>query len=128
MVRMRELAAQLGVSVATVSRVLNGYPDVAPGTRAKVLAAIEEQDFTPDRAARSLVTGRSHVIGVILETGAGHPDLQHPFFQEVLDGLKRAVGQLGYDLLLFSSASPETVSVRTTTSNAPGTIASTARS
>jgi LacI family transcriptional regulator len=43
------------------------------------------------------------VIGVILETGAGHPDLQHPFFQEVLEGLKHAVGGLGYDLLLFSS-------------------------
>jgi LacI family transcriptional regulator len=86
-----------------VSRVLNGYPDVAPRTRERVLAAIEEHDYTPVRAARSLVTGRTHVIGVILETGAGHPDLQHPFFQEVLVGLKHAVGGLGYDLLLFST-------------------------
>ncbi len=88
--------------MATVSRVLNNYPDVAPETRRKVLAAIREQEFTPDRAARSLVTGRSQVIGVVLSTGVGHPDLQHPFFQEVLVGLKNSLGGLGYDLLLFS--------------------------
>jgi LacI family transcriptional regulator len=81
---------------------MNGYPDVAPETRERVLAGIREHDFTPVRAARSLVTGRTHVVGVILETGAGHPDLQHPFFQEVLVGLKHTVGGLGYDLLLFS--------------------------
>jgi LacI family transcriptional regulator len=85
-----------------VSRVLNGYPDVAPETRERVLAAIRESDFTPVRAARSLVTGRTHVIGVILATGAGHPDLQHPFFQEVLVGLKHTAGGMGFDLLLFS--------------------------
>jgi LacI family transcriptional regulator len=81
---------------------MNGYPDVAPETRARVLAGIREHDFTPVRAARSLVTGKTHVVGVILETGPGHPDLQHPFFQEVLVGLKHTVGSLGYDLLLFS--------------------------
>jgi LacI family transcriptional regulator len=43
------------------------------------------------------------VIGVVLFTGEGHPDLQHPFFQEVLVGLKNSVGGLGYDLLLFCS-------------------------
>lgn len=99
---IREVAERLGVSIATVSRVLNEYPDVAPATREKVLAAIREQDFSPNPAARSLVTGRTATLGVVLETGAGHPDLQHPFFQEVLVGLKKAVGALGYDLLLFS--------------------------
>jgi LacI family transcriptional regulator, galactose operon repressor len=89
--------------VATVSRVLNDYPDVSAETRERVRQAIAEEGFVPDRTARSLVTGRSQVVGVILETGAGHPDLQHPFFQEVLDGLKHTVGTLGYDLLLFST-------------------------
>jgi LacI family transcriptional regulator len=86
--------------VATVSRVVNNYPDVSAQTRERVLAAIREVEFTPDRAARSLVTGRSHVIGVVLETG-GHPDLLHPFFQEVLFGMRSALGSLSYDLLLF---------------------------
>lgn len=103
---IRELAEQIGVSVATVSRVLNNYPDVSPDTRERVLAAIRDRDFTPDRAARSLVTGRTHVIGIFLETGAGHPDIQHPFFQEVLVGLKQTLGGTGYDLLLFSTPNP----------------------
>jgi LacI family transcriptional regulator len=85
-----------------VSRVLNDYPDVAPETRERVRAAIREQRFVPDRVARSLVTGRSHVIGVVLETGAGHPHLQHPFFQEVLVGLREGLAASGYDLLLLS--------------------------
>jgi LacI family transcriptional regulator len=88
--------------VATVSRVLNGYPDVAPATRERVLEGIKAHDFTPVHAARSLATGRTHVIGVVLETGRGHPDLQHPFFQEVLVGLKRTVGVGGFDILLFT--------------------------
>ena len=51
-----------------------------------------ELDYTPAAAARSLKTQRSHVIGVFLETGEGHPDLQHPFFHEVLGGLKNTIG------------------------------------
>jgi LacI family transcriptional regulator len=46
------------------------------------------------------------VIGVLLETGEGHPDLQHPFFQEVLVGLKHRLGAAGYDLLLFATEHP----------------------
>jgi LacI family transcriptional regulator len=82
--------------------VFNGYPDVAPETRERVLAAIRAHDFAPVHAARSLVTGRTNVIGVVLETGIGHPDLEHPFFQEVLVGLKRTVGGEGFDILLFT--------------------------
>ena len=65
-----------------------------------------ELDYTPAAAARSLVTQRSHVIGVFMETGEGHPDLQHPFFHEVLGGLKQRVGAGGFDLLLFASERP----------------------
>ena len=46
------------------------------------------------------------MIGVFLETGEGHPDLQHPFFHEVLVGLKNTIGAGGYDLLLFASEHP----------------------
>ncbi len=92
--------------MATVSRVLNDYPDVSPETRERVQEGIREANFLPDRTARSLVTGRSHVIGIILETGAGHPDLQHPFFQEVLVGLKHSMASAAYDLLLFATDRP----------------------
>ena len=100
------MARLSGVSVATVSRVLNGYVDVSEATRERVLKHARELDYTPSAAARTLVMQRSHVVGVILETGEGHPDLQHPFFQEVLVGLKHRIGAAGYDLLLFATEIP----------------------
>lgn len=101
-----ELARASGVSVGTVSRALNGYADVRPETRERIIRLARELDYTPAAAARSLVTQRSHVIGVVLDTGEGHPDLQHPFFHEVLVGLKNEIGASGYDLLLFASERP----------------------
>lgn len=105
-VTIRELARRSGVSVGTVSRALNGYADVRPETRERIMRLASELDYTPAAAARSLVTQRSHVIGVFMETGEGHPDLQHPFFHEVLGGLKQRVGGAGFDLLLFASERP----------------------
>ena len=105
-ITIRELARRSGVSVGTVSRALNGYTDVRPETRERIMRLASELDYTPAAAARSLVTQRSHVIGVFMETGEGHPDLQHPFFHEVLGGLKQRVGREGFDLLLFASERP----------------------
>src|SRR5689334_11298850 len=106
MATIQELAAKSGVSVATVSRALNGSPEVSEATRERILALARDLDYTPSAAARTLVRRRSHVVGVILETGPGHPDLLHPFFQEVLVGLKHGAGSRGYDLLLFASDEP----------------------
>ena len=105
-VTIKELARVSGVSVGTVSRALNGYTDVRPETRERIMRLARELDYTPAAAARSLVTQRSHIIGVFMETGEGHPDLQHPFFHEVLGGLKQRVGAAGFDLLLFASERP----------------------
>jgi LacI family transcriptional regulator len=91
------------VSVATVSRVLNDYDDVSATTRERVLKLADELEYTPTAAARSLVTKRSYVVGVVLSTGVDHPDIQHPFFQEVLVGLKRRLGTGGYDILLLAN-------------------------
>ncbi len=105
-VTIRELARLSGVSVGTVSRALNGYPDVRQDTRERIMRLAEELDYTPQAAARTLVTRRSHVVGIFLETGQNHPDIQHPFFHEVLVGIKTRLGAAGYDLLLFASAEP----------------------
>jgi LacI family transcriptional regulator len=94
------------VSVSTVSRVFNGYDDVSAATRQRVLAAAEKLDYAPSAAARTLVTQRSQLLGVILFTGVEHPDIGHPFFQEVLVGFKRGIGSLGYDVLLFATEQP----------------------
>jgi LacI family transcriptional regulator len=106
MTTIQELAARTGVSVATVSRALNGSAEVSEATRDRILALAHELDYTPSAAARTLVSRRSHVVGVILETGPGHPDLLHPFFQQVLVGLKHGAGARGYDLLLFATDEP----------------------
>lgn len=106
MTTIQQLAAKSGVSVATVSRALNGSPEVSEATRKRILELARQLDYTPSAAARTLVSRRSHVVGVILDTGPGHPDLLHPFFQEVLVGLKHGAGSLGYDLLLFASEEP----------------------
>ena len=106
-VTIRQLARLSGVSIGTVSRALNGYSDVNPDTRERIVRLAQELDYTPAAAARSLVTQRSHLIGVFLETGEGHPDpFSNPFFYEVLVGLKDAIGAGGYDLLLFASERP----------------------
>src|SRR5215218_731706 len=106
MTTIQQLAAKSGVSVATVSRALNGSPEVSETTRERIIALAQELDYTPSAAARTLVSRRSHMVGVVLETGPGHPDLKHPFFQEVLVGLKNGAGARGYDLLLFASEEP----------------------
>src|SRR4051812_45674837 len=105
-ITIRELARLSGVSVGTVSRALNGYGDVRWESGDRIMRLAKELDYPPAAAARSLVTQRSHVIGVFMETGEGHPDLQHPFFHEVLGGLKQRVGAHGDDLLLFASERP----------------------
>jgi DNA-binding LacI/PurR family transcriptional regulator len=103
---IRDLAKRAGVSVATVSRVLNNYPDVSEETKQKVMALVQETNFRPSNAARSLVTRRSNIIGVFFLQDHVNAMILHPFFQEVLVGFKRAVGTKGYDLLTFTSQTP----------------------
>jgi LacI family transcriptional regulator len=71
-----------------------------------VLAAAQKLDYAPSAAARTLKTQRSQLLGVVLFTGWEHPDIGHPFFQEVLVGVKHGVGALGYDVLLFATEQP----------------------
>jgi LacI family transcriptional regulator len=103
---IREVAKLSGVSISTVSRVFNGYGDVSSATRERVLAMARSLDYAPSAAARTLVKRRSQLIGVVLFTGREHPDIGHPFFQDVLVGLKRGIGSRGYDVLLFATEQP----------------------
>jgi LacI family transcriptional regulator len=96
-----------GVSISTVSRVFNGYGDVSASTRERVLETARSLDYAPSAAARTLVKQRSQLIGVVLFTGREHPDIGHPFFQDVLVGLKHGIGSRGYDVLLFATEQPD---------------------
>ena len=94
-----DVARSAGVSVSTVSRVLNDKDDVAPETYLKVREVIADLGYTSSLAARSLRSRRSGVIGLIL------PDLGDPFCIQVIKGINRAISALEYDLIAYTSGS-----------------------
>lgn len=94
---MKRIAADLGVSITTVSKVLNNHADIGPATRARVLARVEELGYRPNAVARSLTLRRTHTLGVVI------PDLMHSFFVEVVAGIETVASAQGYGLLLCSS-------------------------
>jgi LacI family transcriptional regulator len=94
---MKDIARDLGVSVITVSKVLRNHPDVGDETRERVLARVKELDYRPNLAARSLVTGRTYLVGLVV------PDLLHPFFAEIAKSLSEALRHSGYYLIVSSS-------------------------
>jgi LacI family transcriptional regulator len=96
-VTIRDVAAHAGVSVATVSRALNGSGPVGAETRERIEAAVESLRYRPNSAARSLITRRTRMLGVLL------PDLFGEFFSELIRGIDQAAQAAGYHLLLSSS-------------------------
>src|SRR6476660_5510957 len=95
--RMKDIARDLGVSVITISKVLRNHPDVGDETRERVLARVKELDYRPNLAARSLVTGRTYLVGLVV------PDLLHPFFAEIAKSLSDVLKENGYYLIVSSS-------------------------
>ena len=94
---MKDIARDLGVSVVTVSKVLRNHSDIGEETRARVLRRMKELNYRPNLAARTLVTGHSLTMGLVV------PDLVHPFFAEVAKGISRTLRKKGYSLLISSS-------------------------
>lgn len=84
MATMVDVAAHAGVSVATVSHVLNDTRPVLPHTRQAVLDAIETLGYTPNTLARSLVTSRTRSIGLAVSA------ISNPYFTEILQGVEAA--------------------------------------
>jgi LacI family transcriptional regulator len=104
MATIRDVAQLAGVSIATVSRVLNDSSRVRASTRQRVWAAFDDLDFSPNGAARSLTTRRTNVLGVLL------PDLYGEFFSEVIRGIDLAARREGLHTLV-SSAHAETQTI-----------------
>jgi LacI family transcriptional regulator len=97
---IREVAKRAGVSTATVSRTINGSQDVSPLTAARVHKAIKELDFYPNTHARTLVSGQSRMLGLIISdiTNPFFPDLVKSFEdQAVQHGLEVIIGNTDYD-------------------------------
>ncbi|MFB1048842.1 LacI family DNA-binding transcriptional regulator [Streptomyces chrestomyceticus] len=94
MTTMVDVARQAGVSVATVSHVLNETRPVRPDTRAAVLKAIDELGYTHNTLARSLVTARTRSIGLAVSA------ISNPYFTEILQGVEAGALEAGYSLLI----------------------------
>src|SRR5437762_10751403 len=96
MANIKDVAREAGVSVATVSRVFNDSGRVSEETRRRVRAVAEKLRFWPNGTARSLITNRTHALGVLL------PDLHGEFFSEVIRGIDSAARQRRLHLLVSS--------------------------
>ena len=97
MATIRDVAREAGVSIATVSRVYNDSPLVSDDTREHVRRVASRLDYIPNGAARSLITNRTHAIGVLL------PDLYGEFFSEVIRGIDLAARRARFQVLVSSS-------------------------
>jgi LacI family transcriptional regulator len=93
-ITMRDVARLAGVSITTVSHVVNSTRSVAPETRAKVLGAIEDTGYTGDAIARSLVTGGTRSLGVAVSLSV------HPYVAELLRAIEHETAESGYTLVL----------------------------
>jgi len=99
---LKQIADELGLSLTTVSRALNGYPEVAQSTRVAVAAAAARLQYQPDSRARGLALGRAGAIGIVFPiTPSDLGDLQ---FLEVTHAMSERLAKAGLDLLIISAA------------------------
>ncbi len=96
---LKELADLLHLSQTTVSRALNGYPEVSEATRKKVLAAAQTYGYSPNMRARSLATGRAMAIGHVIPISSTH-EMVNPVFTDFLAGASEVYARRGYDMVI----------------------------
>lgn len=96
---LKEFSHRIGLSPTTVSRALNGYPEVSERTRRKVLESAERLGYTPNSRAARLATGRAMTIGHILPLSKEH-EMVNPIFSDFIAGAGEQYSRSGYDLSL----------------------------
>lgn len=94
MTSIKDVASHAGVSVATVSRVLNDHPAVRPGTRSRVLTSVTELGYRPNAVARSLRTHQTRTLGLVIS------DVLNPFFTELARAVEDAARRRGYSVII----------------------------
>ncbi|MDQ2848309.1 MAG: LacI family transcriptional regulator [Actinomycetota bacterium] len=107
-VGLKDVAAKAGVSVKTVSNVINSYPFVKPETRERVQQAVAELGYRPNLSARRLRTGRSELIALSL------PEIAMPYFAEMASLIVDAAEQLGWTVLIDRTSGERSHEQRTT--------------
>jgi LacI family transcriptional regulator len=96
-VTIQDVAKTAGVSVSTVSRVLNGKVDVASETQDRIRSVIDDLGYTTNLAARSMRSFKKNMVGLIM------PDIAYPFAIEVMKGVNRAIAESEFDLLVYTT-------------------------
>ena len=96
-VTIQDVAKKAGVSVSTVSRVLNGKLDVASETQDRIRLVIDDLGYTTNLAARSMRSFKKNMVGLIM------PDIAYPFAIEVMKGVNRAIAESEFDLLVYTT-------------------------
>jgi LacI family transcriptional regulator len=96
-VTIQDVAKTAGVSVSTVSRVLNGKIDVASETQDRISAVIHKLGYTSNLAARSMRSHKKNLIGLVV------PDIGFPYSIEIMKGVNRAIAETNFDLLLYTT-------------------------
>ncbi len=97
---IEDISRRLGISVSTVSKALNAYPDVAEETRERVLAAARELDYTPSAAARNLRRGRSEKIGLLINNPIS---FLSEYISEVMAGAALQAEAHDHNLILYTA-------------------------
>ena len=103
---LKQLSESLGLSPTTVSRALNGYPEVSEQTRLRVMRAARDADYRPDPRAKGLATGRALAIGHVLPTSV-RTEIVNPVFADFLSGAGDVYASAGYDMILRMVANTE---------------------
>jgi LacI family transcriptional regulator len=98
-VSLKELATMLGLSPTTVSRALNGYPEVNANTRQRVQEAARAANYHPNTRAKSLATGQSRTIGHVIPISTSH-EIVNPIFADFIAGAGESYSRAGYDMVL----------------------------
>ncbi len=108
MATLKDIAKQLGVSPATVSRALNGFPEVRAETRARVQQMAHEMGYQPNQLARKLVTGKSGIVGMVVK--ARQQGQVDPSFFEVITGISQQLVEFDIDLVFHVTSLSEPLS------------------
>ena len=96
---LKELSENLGLSPTTVSRALNGYPEVSEMTRQRVIAAAQQHNYLPNARAKGLAMGRAHAIGHVIPIAEQH-EMLNPIFMDFIAGAGETYSAAGYEMVL----------------------------
>ncbi|MDO5559346.1 MAG: LacI family DNA-binding transcriptional regulator [Oscillospiraceae bacterium] len=109
MITIKDIAAKCGVSIATVSKALNGQTDISEATRLKVKAAASELGYLPNAQAKALKNNKTNIIGILMDDRSGN-GLGHSYFATVIECFREVVSAEGFDIMVFGRHNNDSMS------------------